>query len=156
MALACFRLSAHNLRVVRGRYAGEDYPARICALTGDENCFTFQDEMHMVFECQHSALSALRVHFEVLVDKAWGNTPAHGLHLFMNHRDVISVAKFVQQLQNLMDSLTGAPAENPELEDFSCLEFCSVFLAIALWASSLCKVTPQASLLAVWCKTWTR
>jgi hypothetical protein len=114
MALARFRLSAHNLRVVRGRYAGEDYPARICALTGDENCFTVEDEMHMVFECQHSALKALRVHFEELFAvKARGNTPAHGLHLFMNHRDVISVAKFVQKLQNLMDSLTGAPAENP-------------------------------------------
>ena len=68
----------------------------------------------MVFECQHSALSARHVHFEELFAvKARGNTPAHSLHLLMNHRDVISVAKFVQQLQNLMDSLMGAPAENP-------------------------------------------
>ena len=67
---------------------------------------------------------SLRVHFEELFAvKAPMNTPAHGLQLFMNHRDVISVAKFVQQLQNLMDSLTGAPAENPQLKDFSCLEF---------------------------------
>ena len=56
---------------------------RICALAGDGNCFTVQAEMHMVFECQHSALSALRVHFEELYAvKAQGNTPAHSLHLF--------------------------------------------------------------------------
>jgi hypothetical protein len=27
--------------------------------------------------------------------------------------NVISIAKFLQQLQNLMDSLTGAPVDNP-------------------------------------------
>ena len=89
-----------------------------------------QDEMHMVFGCQHSALSTHRVHFEELsAVKARGNTPA-GLHLFMNHRNVIPVAKFVQQLQNLMDSLAGAPAENPPPSDtttFSCLEFPPLF-----------------------------
>jgi hypothetical protein len=113
MALARFRLSAHNLRVVRGRYAGEDYYHRTCGLTGDEDCMTVQDEQHMVLDCQHTALCALRAHFEELFTvPARGDTPAHSLHLFMNQRDVISVAKFVQQLQYLMDSLTGAPITN--------------------------------------------
>ena len=125
MALARFRLSAHDLRVVRGRYAGEEYPVRICALTGDENCFAVQDEMHMVLECQHSALSALRVHFEELFAvKARGNTPAHGLHLFMNHRNVISVAKFVHVHAKLdgffiiLFSFGGTYRKSSTLKDF--------------------------------------
>jgi hypothetical protein len=106
MALARFRLSAHSLRVVRGRYAGEDYYHHTCGLTGDEDCMTVQDEQHMLLDCQHSALSVpfaciLKSLFPVT---APGNTPAHSLHLFMNQRDVISVAKFVQQLQHLMNS----------------------------------------------------
>ena len=33
----CVPLTSTLHRVVRGRYAGEDYPAGICALTGDKN-----------------------------------------------------------------------------------------------------------------------
>ena len=91
------------------------------------------------------SFSALRVHFEGLFAvKAQGNTPAHSLHLFMNHRDVISVYRFVQQLQNLIESLMGAPAENPQLKKkkLFCLGFSVLlfFSAIGQWASSLCKV----------------
>jgi hypothetical protein len=111
MALArFFRLSAHNPRVVRGRYAGEDYYHRTCGLTGDEDCMTVQDEQHMVLDCQHSTLCALvRAHFfeDLFTVPARGNTPAHSLHLFMNQRDVISVAKFVQQLQYLDGLFNG-------------------------------------------------
>jgi hypothetical protein len=35
------------------------------------------------------------------------------LFLFMNQCDVLSVAKFVQQLQPLMDTSLGAPTDNP-------------------------------------------
>ena len=114
MALARFRLSAHNLRVVRGRYAGEDYYARVCGLVDDENCpVVVQDEMHMIFECQHNALCVLREQYEELfVAPAHGSTPAQSLFLFMNQRDVISVAKFVQQLQSLMDTLLRAPTDD--------------------------------------------
>ena len=105
-----------------------DYHARMCALTGDENCCTVQDEMHMVFECQHSALSALQVHLEELFAvKARGITPAHSLQLFMNHRDVISVAKFVQQLLNYGLSNGGTCRKSPNLETFPVWNFLFCF-----------------------------
>jgi hypothetical protein len=42
---------------------------------------------------------------------AW-NSRAQSLFLFMNQRDVISVAKFVQQLQSLMETLLRAPTDD--------------------------------------------
>jgi hypothetical protein len=35
VALARFRLSAHNLQVVRGRYVGEEFFDQVCGLTDD-------------------------------------------------------------------------------------------------------------------------
>jgi hypothetical protein len=48
----------------------------------------------------------------------------------MNHRDVISVAKFVQQLQNLDGFFNGGTyRKSSTLKDFLIGIFCSVFLA---------------------------
>jgi hypothetical protein len=78
-----------------------------------------QDEMHIIFECQHNALCALCEQYEELfAAPAHGSTPAQSLFLFMNQRDVLSVAKFVQQLQSLMDTLLRAPTDDSTTRSF--------------------------------------
>jgi hypothetical protein len=57
-------------------------------------------------QAKHNALCVLSKQYEELfVAAAHGSTPAQSLFLFMSQRDVLSVAKFVQQLQSLMDTL---------------------------------------------------
>ena len=86
------------------------YSECVVGLMADENnCLAVQDEVQL-FGCQHHALCAATEHDEELFPvKACENTPAHSLHSFMDQPDVIYVAKFVQQLQKLMNSAMGAP-----------------------------------------------
>ena len=63
--LARFRFSAHNLLVVRGRYAGESFFHRVCRLTEADECQLVQDEHHKVFACKHPAICGLRAYFDI-------------------------------------------------------------------------------------------
>ena len=112
-ALARFRLSAHNLRVVTGRYDRVDYFDRHCRLTQSADCQFPQDEPHAVFHCPHPVLVDLRQQFGHLFDVS---APAEGTHqqlsLFMNQQEVVDVAKFVKRLQALIECLRGTPMTN--------------------------------------------
>ena len=113
-ALARFRLGAHPLRVALGRRIGERYEARSCTLT--HACRTLQyiqDEEHVLFRCQHPTFCALRGFYEYLFDVC-GSLPASSLkvHVFMNQRDVVEVAKFVQRLQLAVWDLMEVPTNN--------------------------------------------
>jgi hypothetical protein len=119
-ALARFRLSAHPLHVVLGRRTDGRYEARSCTLT--EACRTIlpvQDEEHVLFWCQYAAFCALRGSYEDLFDVCapLPNSPQK-VHVFMNQRDVIGVAKFVQWLQLLVSESMEVQFYRP-VTDFS-------------------------------------
>ena len=111
IALARFRLSAHPLRVVRGRYSGEDYYDRTCLLTDFcRHMLYVQDEWHVIFQCHHPAIRALQVHFEYLFDVCASTSDrTEKLQLFVNQPDVIEVAKSVRQLQTIVEHFMEAP-----------------------------------------------
>ena len=96
----------HTLCVFfRGRYSGEDYHDRTCMLTDScRHVLYVQDESHVIFQCCHPASCALQVHFECLFDVC-ASTSEHTekLHLFVNQPDDIEVAKFVRQLQIIVE-----------------------------------------------------
>jgi hypothetical protein len=75
-----------------------------------------------------------KLYEELFVAPAHGNTPAQSLFLFMNQRDVLSVAKSVQQLQHLMDTSLRAPTGDPTT---------SIFLWFDLFAMPLFGYSPQ-------------
>jgi hypothetical protein len=72
-----------------------------------------QDEEHVLFRCQHPTFCALRGFYEYLFDVC-GSLPASPLkvHVFMNQRDVVDVAKFVQRLQLAVGDLMEVPTNN--------------------------------------------
>ena len=60
--------------------------------------------MHAIFQCRHPDICALQAHFEYLFHVCV-STPAHTekFHLFVNQPDDIEVAKFVRQLQIIVE-----------------------------------------------------
>ena len=69
-----------------------------------------QDEWHVIFQCHHPAIRALQVHFEYLFDVCASTSDrTEKLQLFVNQPDVIEVAKFVRQLQTIVEHFMEAP-----------------------------------------------
>jgi hypothetical protein len=95
------------LCVVRGRHAGEGFFHRVCRLAEADECQLVQDEHHAAIACKHPAICGLRAHFEYVFDeRAQSSAEAlEELRLFIDQRDVVEVAKFVKQLQTLVDYL---------------------------------------------------
>lgn len=120
----------------------EDYFAHACGLVGDENCLVVQLETHMVFECQHHSMSLClpEQYGELSAAPACGITPSQSLFLFVNqHMCALSVARFVEQVQCLMDTVLRAPTDS--LTTFLvCFFHSASFPAKSQWASCLSKV----------------
>ena len=81
-----------------------------------------QDEWHEIFQCHHPAICALQVHFEYLLDECASTSDrTEKLQLFVNQSDVIEVAKFVRQLQTIVEHFMEAPTY---AYFFSCTVLC--------------------------------
>jgi hypothetical protein len=94
LSLLRFRLGAHDLRVVSGRWEGRfgvPRPQRLCERCS-EQCV--EDEYHMVFECD--AYEGLRDRYHSLFsDHGYNQSPASRSMAAFMHQDVHQVAAFI-------------------------------------------------------------
>ena len=101
VALARFRLSAHHLTVVRGRWASVPYLFRTCPLEPEDSLYyEVQDGVHAAFRCQFPPVVQLREEFPALFERIFY---PDDLRQFINCPNASQVALSISQLLDLCE-----------------------------------------------------
>lgn len=96
--LTAFRISAHRLRIERGRYCGETPEQRLCI-----RCNTIEDEVHFLCHCKKYEVARLQL-FETIKTTHFTTRSDHtdvflGLMKSEDISVIKAVAKFIQECE---------------------------------------------------------